>query len=58
MNWQVEFHDEFLEEFNTFDEEVQDCIFVRVALLNEFGFNLGRPYVDTLTSSKYANMKE
>ena len=47
MNCQVEFHEIFLDEFETFEEEVQDSIFVRINLLSEFGFNLGRPYVDT-----------
>lgn len=58
MAWKVEFHDEFLCEFESFDEEIQDNVFVRIALLIEFGHNLGRPYVDTLSSSKYPNMKE
>lgn len=58
MNWQVEFYDDFLDEFETFEEEVQDSIFVRINLLSEFGFNLGRPYVDNLIGSKFPNMKE
>ena len=58
MNWQVEFHDDFLVEFTSFENEVQDAIFIRIALLSEFGFNLGRPYVDTLVASNYSNMKE
>jgi hypothetical protein len=54
----VLFHEAFLEEFWSFPETVQDCILSRVALLENFGQNLGRPYANHLKGSKYANMKE
>ena len=58
MKWLVEFHDEFEEEFDHFDEAVQDELLARLKLLSKFGPELGRPQVDTLNGSKHANMKE
>lgn len=37
---------------------VQEAIAARVLLLEKFGPNLGRPYADTLSGSKFKNMKE
>lgn len=39
-------------------ESLQDELLAHALLLREFGPNLGRPTVDTLKGSKYANMKE
>ena len=58
MNWRVEFHDEFFKEFQTFDDDVQDSIVAKAKLLEVFGSKLGRPHVDTLIGSPFANMKE
>ncbi|MEH1902499.1 MAG: type II toxin-antitoxin system RelE/ParE family toxin [Nostoc sp.] len=58
MNWVVEFHEDFEPEFNDLPEEVKDELFARVKLLKEYGFQLGRPHVDTLKGSRYAKMKE
>ena len=58
MSWQVIFHAEFIEEFQKFDENVQDALLEKVELLAEFGPYLGRPHADVLKGSKYANMKE
>lgn len=33
MTWEIEFHDEFEEEFDDIDEVVQDAIFARLVLL-------------------------
>lgn len=57
-NWKVEFHSEFALEFFDLAEEVQDAITLKRSILSEFGHNLGRPIVDTLIGSKFANMKE
>ncbi|HEY6381609.1 MAG TPA: type II toxin-antitoxin system RelE/ParE family toxin [Pseudolabrys sp.] len=54
MKWQVFFHSEFQAEFEQLKEEVQD----ELLALGELGPNLGRPNVDTLTGSKFKNMKE
>ncbi len=58
MKWQVEFHDDFMEEFLACDEDLQDNIIAKAKLLETFGPMLGRPHVDTLIGSSFANMKE
>lgn len=58
MEWVVEFHEDFESEFDVLPEEVQDEVFAMVGLLEKFGSQLGRPQVDTLKGSLYANMKE
>jgi hypothetical protein len=58
MTWTVLYHDAFLLEFETFAETVQDELLAMVELLAMDGPTLGRPHADTLTGSKYANMKE
>jgi hypothetical protein len=56
--WTVEIGDEFEPEFLALPQEVQDEAFTMVRLLQKFGPQLGRPRVDTLKNSRYANMKE
>jgi hypothetical protein len=56
--WQVEFCDEFAEEFLSFAPGVRKAILARVALLGNFGPELVRPYSDVLIGSDYPNMKE
>jgi hypothetical protein len=58
MNWTVELQDDFIEEFESFTEEVQDSIVEKSNLLKRFGTQLGRPVVDTLKGSDFSNMKE
>lgn len=58
MPWTVQFGDEFDDEYRTLDEDVQDALLAAVALLENAGPELGRPFVDPLKGSKYANMKE
>ncbi len=55
--WEVEFHDDFDEEFSRLHEDVQ-ALLQRLGVLAEFGPTLGRPLVDTLRGSDYTNMKE
>jgi hypothetical protein len=57
-SWDVVFDDKFKADFDAFDEAVQNKILARAGLLQKFGPNLPRPYADTLTGSKFANMKE
>jgi hypothetical protein len=52
------FHPDFEPEFDALDVDVQDEINALALVLEEFGPTLGRPKVDTLKGSKYANMKE
>ncbi len=58
MPWMVLLHDEFVAEFQTFKEELQDELLAHAHLLEEFGPGLGRPTVDTLKGSRHGNMKE
>jgi hypothetical protein len=56
--WAVLFHDEFDHEFDALPEQVQDELLATAKLIEHFGPHLGRPRVDTLKGSRYANMKE
>ncbi|QKS30276.1 MAG: type II toxin-antitoxin system RelE/ParE family toxin [Candidatus Accumulibacter similis] len=58
MTWPVLLHDDFEAEFMALDESWQDELLAHAKLLAEFGPNLGRPTVDALKGSRYANMKE
>ena len=58
MKWSVELHDEFQPEFFALPPEVRRTVLALSRLLGEFGPHLGRPRVDTLNGSRYANMKE
>lgn len=56
--WAVEFHEEFLLEFQGWFEQVQDALLAQAGKLRVFGPSLGRPTVDRLKGSKFGNMKE
>jgi hypothetical protein len=58
MIWEVVFHREFEEWFFAEDIEVQKSIAMVLDILEEQGATLGRPYVDTIKGSVFANMKE
>lgn len=58
MAWDVDFHSQFVSEFEALDEDVQDELLAHVEVLQVFGPRLGRPRVDTLDGSRHANMKE
>jgi len=58
MSWAVDFHPKFQAEYDELSEPVQDELVASLALLMEYGPALGRPDVDTLKDSRYANMKE
>lgn len=58
MSWRVAFADEFEPEFEALAEPVQDALLASAKLIAEFGPRLGRPHVDTLKGSRFANMKE
>ncbi|MFI5012151.1 MAG: type II toxin-antitoxin system RelE/ParE family toxin [Hyphomicrobiales bacterium] len=55
---EVIFHDEFAAEFRLLAESVQDRILAHVRALQSEGYELGRPWADTLKGSKFKNMKE
>jgi hypothetical protein len=56
--WTVLFHDDFKPEFDALSCDVQDALAEKAIVLRIQGPNLGRPFVDTLKGSKFANMKE
>ena len=58
MNWEVGFDPAFDREFDALPTTVQDELLAQAKLLEAFGPALGRPKVDTLNGSRYANMKE
>lgn len=58
MSWAVEIAGEFEPEFGALRADVQTEILALARLLQQFGPRLGRPRVDTLKGSSYANMKE
>ncbi len=58
MAWEVDLHDEFVPEYRSLHINVQDELLARIALLEQFGPQLGRPQADTLNGSRHPNMKE
>jgi hypothetical protein len=58
MSWSVDLHPAFKDEYDSLTEAVQDELVAALVPLREFGPSLGRPDVDTLNDSRYANMKE
>ena len=58
LSWLVDFHDEFVPEYEELAEEVQDELLAVIEAIEQEGPHLGRPRVDTLNGSKYRNMKE
>ena len=58
MTWAVDLHDDFVSEYLELHQHVQDQLLAHIELLEQFGPLLGRPRVDTLNGSRYANMKE
>jgi len=58
VSWIVDIGDEFEPEFDALHEDVRTEILALALVLQQFGPQLGRPRVDTLKGSSYANMKE
>ena len=58
LAWDVEYTDQFEQWWETLTADEQAAIAVAVEALQERGPALGRPFVDTLKSSRHANMKE
>ena len=56
--WRVETTAAFDEWFAGTDKDVQVEVTAAVEVLRQVGPTLGRPFVDTLSGSKHANMKE
>jgi hypothetical protein len=58
MPWDVDFHDDFVAEYEKLPEEVQDELLALVEALEILGPQMKRPRVDTLKGSRHKNMKE
>ena len=58
MKWEADLHDDFVEEYLSMQKDVQDELLAPIALLGQFGPQLGRPRADTLNGSRHPNMKE
>lgn len=58
VSWAVLFAEEFVAEFAALDRQVSIELASHATLLEQFGPQLGRPWVDTLKGSRHANMKE
>jgi hypothetical protein len=58
MAWNVEGTDQFADWYQSLDAAESGRIDAAVELLEEHGPALGRPLVDTVTGSAFANMKE
>jgi len=58
MDWDVELDDDFAAWLVARDTDLRNEIIAHANLLREHGPQLGRPYVDTLEGSAFANMKE
>jgi len=58
MSWNVYFHPKFKAELDELSEAVRNELYTVIVSLRRFGPMLGRPEVDTLKDSKFANMKE
>ena len=58
MKWTVVFHEEFEPEFDELPAGVQDELYAEAGFVELFGPETGRPHVDKLKGSDYANMKE
>jgi hypothetical protein len=56
--WEVEGTDEFADWYGGLDADEQDDVVAAVTKLEELGPALGRPLVDTIATSRHANMKE
>ena len=58
MTWTVTNHDAFDPEYEALPNTVKLELLVATGLLEIYGPALSRPYADTLSGSKHANMKE
>lgn len=56
--WNVETTDRFDQWYFEQTTALKEDVLAMMHILAEFGPTLGRPYVDTVKASAYANMKE
>ncbi|WP_353227582.1 type II toxin-antitoxin system RelE/ParE family toxin [Novosphingobium sp.] len=58
MEWTVTNHEAFEPEYAALPTSVRLALLAELMLLRTYGPALARPHADTLTGSKYPNMKE
>lgn len=58
MTWEILFHPEFENWFDLQEDAFKEALASVLDVLEEEGPLLGRPYVDTIKESSFANMKE
>jgi hypothetical protein len=58
MPWHIDFHPEFMPEFDALAVDVRIEMAALVELLASVGPTLKRPHADTLQGSRHTNMKE
>lgn len=58
MAWEVEVSDEFREWYQSLPGDLRAGIAAGIDILERYGPETGRPYVDTLKGSNYPNLKE
>ncbi len=58
MAWDVAAHEEFARWLFEESDDVQVKLTAALAILAQFGPQLGRPLVDTVSGSDFDNMKE
>jgi len=56
--WVVDMVDEVQQWLDTLDHDTRISVLAAVVVLGEDGPSIGRPLVDTVKGSRYANMKE
>lgn len=58
MQWTIANHRAFEPEYEALSPLVRRALLAQLMLLRTYGPALGRPYVDTLSGSRFPNMKE
>jgi hypothetical protein len=58
MGWEIEMTDEFEQWLRACDQDLQEKVAAMFPLLNEYGPSLSRPFADTISGSRLANLKE
>ncbi|MGA2085778.1 MAG: type II toxin-antitoxin system RelE/ParE family toxin [Terracidiphilus sp.] len=58
MTWEVEVSDEFRAWYVDLSKDERRSVAAGVGMLERYGPELGRPYVDTLKGSAFPNLKE
>jgi len=56
--WDIEGTDQFAEWYGSLDDQTQKRVDAAVERLEQVGPVLGRPFVDTIKSSRHSHMKE